>query len=176
MPAPELANRSFHNILVFANFPDLGLRRDSEMRFAAASLPDHYRFVPSHQLFFPGRQYSQEEIGSILRNNSIDAALVVAAGGTGSSSTYVPPTYKTGCTVWTTSGGCQQTTTTSSGGGTYSKPWAQFSAQLFDATTGQIVWYATATTGGNAYARVSTLVHSMTDKTLEKLSTDRVIR
>ena len=53
LPSPELAGRTFHTILVVAAFADLGIRRDTEDRFAASSMPGHYEFVPSYQLFFP---------------------------------------------------------------------------------------------------------------------------
>ena len=175
IPSPELGTRTFKSILVIGDFADLGIRRDFEERFVGSNQADHFRFVPSYQVLFPGRQYSQNEMVSILRARSIDATLVVSPGGTGASTTYVPPTYTSGCTVWTSSGGCQQVTTTTSGDYTYSKPWAQFTAQLYDANSGQVVWYATATTGGNAYATNTTLVRSMADKTVERMAADHVI-
>jgi hypothetical protein len=176
MPAPEVSGRSFGTILVIGSFADLGVRQQAETRFAAASRDGHTKFVASTSVLFPGRTYSQAEMASILHANSIDATLVVSPGQTGASSNYVPPTYTSNCTEWTSSGGCQQVTTTSRGGYNYAKPWAQFTAQLYDASTGQVVWYATATTGGNAYASATTLVHSMADKTLERLVSDRVVR
>src|SRR6266566_2992 len=148
LPSPELGGRSFHNILVVAAFADLGIRRETEDRVAAASSEGHFRFVPSYQLIFPGQA--------------------------GATSGYVPPTYTSGCTTWTPTYGCSQVTTTQSGGYSYQKLWAQFTAQLYDATTGAGVWVASATTGGNAYARAVTLVHSMADKTVERLTEDGI--
>ena len=87
-----------------------------------------------------------------------------------------PPTYTSGCTIWTPTYGCSQVTTTQTGGYSYQKLWAQFTAQLYDATTGAGVWVASATTGGNAFASAVTLVHSMADKTIERLTQDGVIR
>lgn len=176
MPAPEISGRSFRTILVIGNFSDLGVRQQTEQRLAAASQEGHTKFIASTSVLFPGRQYSRDEMAAILRTNGIEATLVISPGQAGASNTYVPPTYTSGCTVWTSSGGCQQVTTTTSGGYNYSKPWAQFTAQLYDVTSGQVVWYASATTGGNAYASATTLVHSMVDKTLERLTGDRVIK
>jgi hypothetical protein len=176
IPSPEIRGRSFHNVLVVAAFMDLGIRRETEDRFAASSIKGHFRFVPSYQLFFPGRQYTAEETSALLRQHQIDATLVVFPGGSGTTSGYVPPTYKTGCTEWNSATGCTEVTTTRSGGFSYDKPWAQFTAQLYDVTTGWSVWVASATTGGNAYATASTLVHSMADKTVQRLTQDNVIR
>jgi len=176
MPAPDLGGRHYHNILVVAAFADLGIRRETEDRFVSASSEGHFRFVPSYQMFFPGRQYTPEETGALLRKYEIDATLVIFPGQGGATSGYVPPTYTSGCTVWSSTGGCSQVTTTQSGGYSYRKPWAQFTAQLYDATSGTGVWVASATTGGNAYARAVTLVHSMADKTIERLTEDGIIR
>ena len=176
MPSPELRGRSFRNILVVAAFADLGIRRETEDRFAVASSQGRFRFVPSYQVFFPGRQYTREETAGVLRQYEIDATLVIFPGQAGATSGYVPPTYTSGCTVWSSTSGCSQVTTTQTGGYSYQKPWAQFTAQLYDATTGAAVWVASATTGGNAYASNVTLVHSMADKTVERLTKDSVIR
>jgi hypothetical protein len=176
MPSPELMGRSFRNILVVAAFADLGIRRETEDRFATSSSEGHFRFVPSYQVFFPGRQYAPEEIKGLLGQYQIDATLVVFPGQAGATSGYVPPTYNSGCTVWNSSTGCTQVTTTQTGGYSYQKPWAQFTARLYDVTTGAAVWVATATTGGNAYASASTLVHSMADKTVQRLTEDGVVR
>jgi hypothetical protein len=174
--SPDIGNRSFQSILVVAAFSDLSIRRATEDRLAAASSQGHFRFVPSYQLFFPGRQYQPDETKALMKQYGIDATLVIFPGQAGASSGYIPPTYTSGCTVWSPTNGCSQVTTTQSGGYSYSKPWAQFTAQLYDATTGTAVWMATATTGGNAYASAVTLVHSMADKTVQRLTEDNVIR
>jgi hypothetical protein len=176
MPAPESRGRELSNIMIMGNFADLGLRQQTEIRFADQNNVRGVKFLPSSTLLFPGREYSQAEIAAVLRDNSIDATLVISPYEAGSSSQYIPPTYTSGCTVWSSSSGCQQVTTTQSGGYTYSKPWAQFVAQLYDARTGNVLWYATAATSGNAYASSTTLVRSMADKTVSRLVSDGVIR
>jgi hypothetical protein len=175
MPAPELQGRVFHTILVIAAFDEIGLLRATEDRFATQNVAERVRFVPSYQLFFPGRQYSPEQSAGLLRQYQVEAVLVVSVRQAGANNYYVPPTYTTGCTAWNPVYGCAQTTTTQTGGGSYQKPWAQFSAQLYDATSGAPVWIATATTGGNALATDITLVQSMADKTVSRLFQDRVI-
>jgi hypothetical protein len=176
MPAPELAGRNFHHILVVAGLADLGLRQDMEQRIASHSSQGSYEFIPSFQVFFPGRQYSPDEVAAALREHQIDATLVVLPGDVGATSGYVPPTYTSGCTIWSSTQGCSQVTTTQTGGFTYQKPWAQFTASLYDVNTGRSIWVATATTGGNAYAGSTTLVRSMADKTAARLLEDGVVR
>ena len=175
LPSPELGGRTFHNLLVVAAFADLGIRRETEDRLAAADSGGDFKFVPSYQVFFPGRQYTPEETGALLTKYHIDATLVIFPSQAGATSGYVPPTYTSGCTVWSPTGGCSEVTTTQTGGYSYQKPWAQFTAQLYDPTTGQTVWMASATTGGNAFASAVTLVHSMADKTVQRLMQDNVI-
>lgn len=174
--AAEIQGRTFRRVLVLASFADLGLRQETERRFVEENETGQTKFVASSAVFFPGRQYSAAEVTAGLEANDIDATLVITPGRAGSKSGHVPPTYTSGCTSWTSSGGCQQVTTSSSGGYSFSKPWEEFTAQMYDAKTGHVVWYATATTGGNAYASASTLVHSMAAKTVEKLKADGVVR
>jgi hypothetical protein len=176
MPAPELAGRTFHHVLVVAALADLGLRREMELRVASHSTAGSYELIPSHQLFFPGRQYTKDEVASLLHQHDIDATLVILPGAVGSQSGYVPPTYHSGCTLWTSTEGCTQVTTTQTGGYNYNKPWAQFTASLYDVNTGAAIWVASATTGGNAYARSTTLVHSMADKTAARLVEDGILK
>jgi hypothetical protein len=141
-----------------------------EFRFVSHDLErGDYNFIPSHQVFFPGKEYSNAEATALLRQHDVDATLVILPGESGSQSGYVPPTYTSGCTAWSTLSGCTQVTTTQTGGYAYNKPWTRFTARLYDATTGTVVWVATATTGGNAYARSTTLVRSMADKTADRL-------
>jgi hypothetical protein len=175
MVAPEVRGRVFHSVLVVGRFADLGIRRDAEYRLANHSVSGHFQFVPSVDLFFPGREYSPEEMRRVLREHSIDATLVITPGQYGSSSGYIPPTYTSSCTAWN-SAGCTQVTTSQSGGVAYSKPWQEFSATLYDANSGSSVWVATAGTGGNAYARAVTLVRSMVDKTADRLVQDGLVR
>ncbi len=174
LPSPDAAGQRYQKILVRADFADLGLRQDTEMRFAAKSVAGQYQFVPSTQLFYPGKQYSAEQVDSTLRRYSIDAFLILQPGGTGNRTNYVPPYTTSTCTT----ASCRQvTTTTAPGTGvTYTKPWAEFSAQLYSVETGESVWFATATSKGNAYADSGDLANSVADKTVEELLTSRLIR
>src|SRR5256885_1922415 len=72
LPSPELGGRTFHNLLVVAAFADLGIRRETEDRFAAADSGGDFKFVPSYQVFFPGRQNPPEENGELLRKSPIN--------------------------------------------------------------------------------------------------------
>ena len=176
MPSPDLGGRAFRNIMVFANFSDLSLRLDAELHLAAASVPGAHRFFPSHQLFFPGRVYSQEEVASTLRRNGIEATLVISTSNAGTKTSQSDPTYTTRCTMWSTNGGCQETRTSASGGESAVTLWAQFTAQLFDGTTGKAVWIASASTAGGSGASAKTLIRSMADKSVSQLFADGVIR
>lgn len=175
MPSPDLHGRTYHHVLVVAAVADLGLRRDMELRVVEHGVPGQYEFVASHAVFFPGRQYTSDEVKAALREHSIDATLVIEPGQAGATSGYVPPTYTTGCTAWNSETGCTQVTTTQSGGFSYHRLWAQFTASLYDAQSGASVWVASATTGGNAYANTTTLVRSMADKTADRLADDGVL-
>jgi hypothetical protein len=56
------------------------------------------------------------------------------------------------------------------------KPWASFSVTLMDLEQNTVAWYATARTGGNAFADTEDLLRSMARKTIERLAQDGIIR
>ena len=183
MPSPEIAGRSFRSILVVAEIEDLGLKLRMEDRVAEGMVQPGIherlpgvRFVPGYTVFFPGREYTGDEVLALLRQNEIDATLVFTPGEAGSNNYYIPPTYTTRCSAYTATGGCSSVSTTQSGALSYSKPWQQFSARVFNASNGRLDWIATATSGGNAFARTADLVVSMADETLERLYADKVVR
>ncbi len=175
---PEQVERGQHDP-AFSDSLDDACARDAVAAgpdSGATAPPGLTRFVPSHTVLFPGRDFSSEQVVQVMRQYGIEATLVITPGEVGSTQSYVPPTYTTSCTGYNINYGCAQITTFSTGGFSYSKPWAQFSARLFGADDGVGVWIATATAGGNAFAHSMDLVQSMADKTMERLLADGVIR
>lgn len=198
IPAPEIRGRTFRNVLVVADISDLRLRMTMEDHFRSPSedgcaasvrqqgfvsaqrdsavtacLGGRLRFRSAHEVFFPGRDYSEDEVVAALRQYGIDATLVITPGASGSTEGFVPPNYSTTCTGFSLTTGC--TPTQSSGIVFLSRQWAQFSVKLYDATNGMVVWVAIATSGGNGFAQSADLLRSMADETLERLRADGVL-
>jgi hypothetical protein len=192
--APEARSSSgrYARILVYVAIGDLDIRRQAEDQFVADNPPVTaqydslgqrqspklaHEFIPSYSVLFPGREYTKEQVDAALRANRIDGYLIVTNTESGISTNTTPGSSSTNCTA--TDYGYQvnaNCTTQQHPGTTYHKPWAKFTANLYDVNTGQSVWYATSTTGGNAFAHWGTVVHSMADKTVERLQQDGVIR
>jgi hypothetical protein len=174
--ADTAALRPYPRIMAFVSLADLGLRQDAETVFERELAQCNIECVPSHKLFFPSRQYSDEEAVQLISESSIDAVLIVTLSDTGTSSSYVPQqTYTQAKAQITGNTATGSSTTTTSGGYSIEKPWANFTAQLFDCQTGNVVWVASASTGGNAYASGGTLVRSMADKTVDQLKKDGIV-
>lgn len=185
MPDPTVRGRQYSKILVFAPFADLGLRREAELAFHRKFAERGVACLAAHQLFFPGRQYSDEETLGLIRGNKIDALLFVGVTGAGTSSAYVPKTTVTTGSAqgsawisgnWLAGSATGTSTTTSYGGYNMHLPWANFVSHLLDASDGRVVWMATASTGGNALASNATLLRSMAAKTVGQLGKDRIVR
>jgi hypothetical protein len=174
MVAPESVGHTYRNVLVLAPFGDIGMRRFVEEAFEGWSQDSGTHFTPAYRLLFPGRSYSQAEISQILRANRIDATLLLEPQSSGVSTTYVPPTYKLTCSQWISGTGCTQVSSSPSGGGEYSKPWATFSAKLFDANTGSVAWIATGSGGGNAFANLGNVYRAIAGTTVKQLAVDRM--
>lgn len=175
MTKPEVAKRPYDRILVVFPLQDLELRRIAENE-VLNKVRSRNSFMRSYELFFPGRQYEEQEILDILMQHNIQAVLMIGLSDSGTSSTYVPQlSSSTRCTAWTASQGCVAASTYTSGGYTLDKPWANFTATLFDLEKQEVVWYATAKTGGNAFADNADLVRSMARKTRDTLLEDGLV-
>jgi len=199
MVAPEVRGKVFMRVLVVADLQDLEMMQYAERavrsrpaagaailpdtivcdpicrRYDASAAPasDSTVFVPAHTILFPGRSYSAEDLRRILGEHRIDATLVLSPTAAGVSETYVPPTLVTNCTTWSSTTSCSSRAV---GGGTLTSPWASFSARLYDATNGDVVWIATSNTNGTPFSDTSSLISSMASQTVQKLRGDRLIR
>lgn len=164
-------------MLVFAATTDIEARRRIEDRFGTYTTD----FVPSYALFFPGRAYTDEEVQATLNEHAIDAVLILEGGEAGvNTATWMSPTQSTAsasCTGYNSTVNCSGTGTTT-GGQTYTftKPWATYTAQLFDRRIGRTVWTASGQVKGNAIATLRQMRSRAVDRTIEQLVKDGVIR
>lgn len=172
MVNPDVAAPEISRVLVFFPSDDLADRQRVEGAFADRK--GSITFVPAHTVLFPGRTYSEMEVSDRLVAESIDGVLVVSLSDVGSSTSILPTTSQTRCTL-ISSGGCQATTTTTTGGGTISKPNAAFQLALVEPSSREVIWVATAESGGNAFADMDNLIDSLADETMSQLVSDGLI-
>lgn len=194
MVAPEARGQVYRRILVLAEMQDLGMMQAAENSFkqqadsiiasattvicdpecrAPGALAPGTAFLPAHTILFPGREYSSSAIRALLEEHRIDATLVLSPTAAGVDVSYVPPTYVTSCSSWRSGSSCSSAPV---GGGSIERPWVSFSARMYDARSGETVWIATSTTNGSALSNSSTLISSMSRKTLAHLMGDQLIR
>jgi hypothetical protein len=172
MAAPNTSGVTYHRILVNFSTGDLGWRKTAEDAFVAKD-PS---FIASYTVFFPGRTYTQDEIAAAYMQNHLDAALVISNSASGVS-TYTTPA-QTSTTCGAAANGVAVAAacgTSETAGSSYEKPWATFTAQMWNARTGEVVWMASSSTGGNAFANWHSVLSSMVRSTVSKLRQDRVI-
>jgi hypothetical protein len=176
MVNPEWNRTSLERVVVFYSGSDLNIRRQVEIRFAERGPAYGVEFVPSYQILFPGTEYSEEQLRTIFAEHSIDAVIAISITNAGVSSTTMPQSTSTSCTLSSTSQGCIQAETRTSGGGQMNKPWANFAITLADVKLLQTAWVATAGSGGNAWAKNRDVRNSMVDETLKQLVRDGLLR
>lgn len=171
--APESAGHTYHRVLVLAPTGDLAVRKAVEEAFIEWSKDSGTRFTAGYKLFFPGRGYAPAEVAQVLRTNGIDGVLVLESRNGEATSTYVPPTFKLTCTQWFSSTGCVQTQGASSSDAPSDQPWSNFSARLFDATSGAVAWIATGS-GGSSLTGSAGLYRGIAERTVHQLGADRL--
>lgn len=174
----DVMGRSFGKVLVHGNFQSLEYRQLAEETLCTElARVAGCECLKSSEVFFPGEEYSAEQISIRLSDLKIDGVLTLQPTGSGTSSTYVPQTsHTTGSATVTGNTVTGSSTTRTSGGYNVSKPWANYEAVLLSTSDGRVAWYATAASGGNAFAGWEDLIKSASNKTVSKLVSDGVLR
>lgn len=195
---PALAGRRYGKVMVHVASSDLALRKQIEARGVERLQDIGAPAASALDLFFPGREYSADELLTTLKTNGVEAVLLIRSAVSGSTAQYIPPTYHTtsqssgvatttgyasgsattrGNTTYgsaygtsTTTGVARGTsTTTVSGGHNVYKPWARFTVELIDVSTGKAVWRAQGDSSGNAFNDQEDLWQSVADNAVGEL-------
>jgi len=168
---PEVVGRSFSKVLVYGNFSSLSYQQLAEEKLCAGLTQEvDCACVKTSEVFFPTQQYSDEDIAKRLDELGIEAVLTLQSAGSGTSSTYVPQTsHTTGTATVTGNTVTGSSTTQTYGGHDVNKPWANFEADLWSRVDKKIAWYATASSGGNAFANWNDLIASAANKAVSRL-------
>lgn len=173
---PSFANKSYSMVLLYVDLFDLDLRKEAELSLQGKLSQYGIKCLPAHQIFFPGRVYSDFETANIIESNQIDATLIINISDAGATSTYIPPTTQTQTNAWISGNYLSGSSTTRTYGGyNIAKPWASFTAQLIDVNARTVVWIASAQTSGNAFADAKTLLRSMATETAKRLVKDKKV-
>jgi hypothetical protein len=168
---------SYSAIVVEALFRDVGVRQECEKAVQNSLEKKGYICFKASDLFFIGRNYTQSEISKIFAANEIEALLVVKPTGSGCTSTYMPKTeYTEGSASIYGNRVSGSSTTKTYGGYNVYKPWASFEMSIVDIASGETIWYATASSGGNAFASNTTLIRSASGKLAEQIHRDKLLK
>jgi hypothetical protein len=175
---PECLGHRFEKVLVYGNFQSLEQRQLAEEKLCSKlTHTATCECLKSSDVFFPGQEYSGMEIGNRLFTLGIDGVLTFQPMSSGTSSTYTPPTsYTTGSAQIFGNTIIGSSRTHTYGGYNVSKPWSNYKAVLWSTAERRVVWYATGTAGGNAFAGWDDLIKSAAGKTVSQLAADGVLR
>jgi len=175
---PEVAGRGFTKVLSYGNFQALEHRQQAEEKLCSELVHvSHWECLQASHVFFPGQAYSAEQIAARLTDLGIDGVLTLQPVGSGTSSSYIPQSsYTTGTASVSGNTVTGSSTTQTYGGYNVSKPWANLEAVLWSVADGQMAWYATATSKGNAFADWDDLIRSAAGKTASQLRADGISR
>lgn len=174
----ETVGRSFGKVLIHGKFQNLEYQQLAENKLCAELAGvTGVTCLRSAEVFFPGQEYSAEQIAARLSELQVDAVLTLQPTQIGTSSISLPATSETewdATVIGNTVTG--RSTTTTYGGYDIRTPWANFKAILRSTSDGKVVWYATAMSGGNAFAGWDTLISSASNETVSKLVSDGVFQ
>ena len=172
---PTHTGDPFSRVVVLVDVEDPVLQRDAEKRFVREFDSKGVEAIAYSRLMRPMIEYATDEQMRILEADGADAILFVSRTSSGARSSYVPQRSTTKGKVNPYTGKITAKTTTS-GGYTMTKPWANFTVELFNLGSGGVVWIGYSETRGNAYSRSKTLLRSLADKATGQLVKDGIVR
>jgi hypothetical protein len=171
----QLPDRHYERLLVICCFTDLELRQRAENKFCSdINRLSICECLKSYELFFPGKEYSADEVAKLLAENKIDGILTLQTTDRGVKSQYIP-NHQSQTQTFMKDTIMERTTTTNYGGYSVSKPWEKYVINLFSILDNQVAWYATASSSGNAYTSWGNLIETASNTTVKKLINDGVI-
>ena len=175
---PAFAGHRFTTLLVEGGFADLGQRQYAEDQLCEYLAGfSNVKCIESLKVFFPGQEYTWEQIANRLAELHVDGVLMLKPINFGVSSAYIPPTtYITGSASVYGNTVYGSSTTQTFGGYNFLKPWASFQAILYSTSNDKVAWYATADSKGNAFAKWDDLIESAAERTAKKLVKDGVLQ
>ncbi|MEK7775325.1 MAG: hypothetical protein AAB305_05525 [Candidatus Zixiibacteriota bacterium] len=178
---PEYSERHFSKIFIFSSFQNLELQTALEEKLKKEFVWHDVECVFESWVSFSRDTSEDEALLKLIDSSGCDAILVIGPLESGHSSTYIPKSsYGT-----TTGTGrvdsfgniyySSQSSTREYGGYNVNKPWANFQIDVYDAKTLDVVWTASAQSGGNAFAKWKTVIRSMAGQTVAKLAEQGLI-
>lgn len=193
LKAPEFPTKAYSRVMVVFPVSDLAARKVTEAAFistdTARSLTDQKatgalafalkdrrqkwtHFIPSTQLLFPGRAYTAEETRLILKDEQVQAVLLITLHDAGVEKVGSTPVRTSIYCAQSAGANCTNIAAVTTGGHGLTAEWATFRAQLIDIETGNVVWIASSTTAGTPLNRSYDLLQSMAQKTKAQLEAD----
>ena len=166
---PDINIAEYKKILIFGNSRDIDFRKTLERDLVLAFAEKQIEAVSSIEIISPVKEYSNDEIKSMLEKHKIDGCLSVAVVAAYEESAYVPQTTSTHYRSQYVNGQLISVPyTTTSGGYSLSYPKASFEIILIDVLTGDVAFKATANSEGDEFSDMKEISKSLAKKIVEE--------
>ncbi|MGQ9844450.1 MAG: hypothetical protein ACUVRK_12945 [Spirochaetota bacterium] len=179
---PSFNKNSINKILVYANVHDYAYREEIETAFVKYIVRYKYdcTAVMSKDIIPRTREFTKEQIITILKNNGIDAVLIFSIKDSGyyNQSITVNQPYRTSGNIYRSGNNYYYDATTDGGPQTYnySKPYLLADVDIFDVKTGIKIWTAQFDAGGNAFANTNDALIKTITETIKKMAKDGIVQ
>lgn len=169
---PQFKGSHYKRIIVASRASHLDQQADAEDIFVKKLSHTDAEWLRSIDLIFPGREYTDAELFSTLRQNNVDAMLIVRQTDyyedqVTYSQSYAhlsASTYYYGHHDHTSAFASGSTTTQ-----TLRKPRVRHQVELYDVASRQVAWMGGSFTKGNAYASFDNLMDALASETRKAL-------
>jgi hypothetical protein len=170
----QVRHRTFRKVMVSVRFASIEQEQPAEARMCqrlltrlAATHPG-FECVQSLSVFFPGNDYTDEQVSRMLADAGIDGVLIIEPVASGTREVNLP--------IITSVYAGHNTIAAAAIGGPSLHPWKKYAVSLLAEPGDTVVWYANGTTTGSQLAAWPEYIRSITGRTMQKLLEDKVFQ
>ncbi len=170
--SPQFKGRQYKRILIASRAPHLDQQADAEDIFVKKLSKTNTECLRSLDFIFPGREYTDAELFSTLRQNKVDAMLIVRQTDYYEDEITYSQTYGHLSATTYYYGHFDQTQGYAGGSTmtqTIRKPRVRHQVELYDVASKEVAWMGGSFTKGNAYARFKNLMKALASETRKEL-------
>lgn len=180
---PSFNKNSINKILVYANVHDWAYREEIETAFVKNIVAAKYDYIAikSKNIIPITREYTEEQINTILKNNGIDAVLIFPIKDSGyyNQSITLNQPYQTSGNIYKSGSNYYYYDVTTNGGPqtyNFKKPYLLADVDIVDVKTGIKIWTVQFNAGGNAYADINDALIKTVTETVKKMGEDGIVQ
>ncbi len=171
---PGTPSNEFHRIMVMVTVSEFANRIQAEQAFVERLTRGSTQALSSATLMTPNHKYTEDELKALLRQQQIDAVLLVTL--TAEYKQQIQSPGLPGCgSALATANAAMMDSTECSLDNFIARPTVEFKFRFYEVATNKTLWEAASVTQGTNMSGFPTLIRSLAATTVERMNKEGVL-